>query len=147
MTETGEDPQSRFDGLKSRLNETVQRFEDVTGEKVRPTELPGEFADSPGGFLSVDSKGIYRFEIRERGEPVVQIVSDRMDDVVFAVMNNIARSHAQSAALHDPDYETVMDARKLWFPRWSELMHSLSPGWGRRTDLEISEILRSYPFD
>ncbi|MCZ4581342.1 MULTISPECIES: Imm63 family immunity protein [Gordonia] len=147
MTDTDGDPQSRLDGLKLRLNEAVRHFEQVAGEKVRRAELPGEFPDSPGGFLSVDPDGRYRFEIRERGEPTALIVSDRIDEVVLGVMSDVASSHAQSAALRHPDYESVNDARRLWFPRWSRLMHSLSPEWGRHTDREISEILKTYPFD
>ncbi|WP_232715239.1 immunity 63 family protein [Gordonia metallireducens] len=147
MTDTCEDPQSRLDRLKLRLNEAVRHFEQVAGEKVRRAELPGDSPDSPGGFLSIDPDGRYRFEFRERGEPAALIVSDRIDDIVLGVMSDVASSHAQSAALRDPDYKSVNDARRLWFPRWSRLMHSLSPEWGRHTDLEISEILNAYPYD
>ncbi|MCK8615419.1 immunity 63 family protein [Gordonia sp. C13] len=133
--------------LEESLHEVVKRFEAISGRKVRKSELPGESADDPNGFLSVDPGGTFRFEVRERGHPVAETVSENVEDVLYAVMDEIVRAHAGSVALSNPAYESMRDTRRLWFPLWRRWMGELSSDWATRTQEEIQRILESYPFE
>lgn len=135
------------DDLMSALLRVVDQFESVSGENVRESELPGEFVEDPNGVLSVDPDGMYRFEVRDRGHVAAQTVSRDLNEVLFAVVNGIVSNHAVEAIARRPDYDSIDDTRRFWFPLWSRWMHQLSEDWGVRVDDEIRSILETDPFE
>lgn len=134
------------DEVSRALQTWVDRLTTVSG--ARPGLVPDSTALRDWGqpFYQVHPDGTFSYEAWDRGSPCMQRYTTDVDELMYWIVDDLASSLAQRAAMQVPDYMTVTESRRLWFPLWREWITAVNPNWGDRTARYLTELLAQFPY-
>ena len=128
------------------LDVWVDRLTILAGE--RPHHVPGSTRLNDFGepFYQVHPDGRYSYEAWDRGSPCIQRYTRDVDELLYWIVDDMARQLAIAQASRAAEYKTIDDARRLWFPMWQGWIATLNPHWGARTQQYITDTLARFPY-
>ena len=121
----------------------VNKLASVIGAPLDQLPSYGTSLDFGAPHIEVDMKG-YHWVVVERGVEFERETFLDLDGLLYVVFEYVTFSMAN-------DYEVQHrvaddDSRRILFRRQLELLGQLNPGWARRRELDIQEILQRRPY-
>lgn len=100
--------------------------------------------DSGGLHLELKHDGVMALVGTERGRETFRSETSSLDELMYWVFRNKAKSKAQSYELKNR--HPTNDSRRIWFELSIKLLKSISEQWAKRLENEYAEILRKHPY-
>lgn len=134
--------------ISDLIDSCVESMADDAGVSSSSVFVPGSEQNNDEGlaFFHDEADGTLVYEARDRGRVVMHKQTRDPDELVYWVVDDVARSLAKRAATKTKEYNEAADPRRVWFPLWRELVASQDAEWGSRTSREITKILAHSPF-
>lgn len=96
-------------------------------------------------YIEVDSLGFMLYIISERGHEYERKTTDKIDDLLYWIFENVTFSMACNYELKNRIEEK--DCRRIMFDKQEQLLGQLNDNWRQKANSEHRSILITNPFD
>ncbi len=95
--------------------------------------------------ISFSSNGTAYYEAHERGDELFSLPAFDLEQLMFIIFKDVTRLMASKYECQNRIQNE--DSRRQLFSKQVELMGTLDRDWAKRTQKEIDEVIRRFPFN
>lgn len=130
----------------AEIEAEYSRLDRIFSGSEKSPKFPYGFNRDDNGGLHLELKldGVMALVGTERGKETLRLETSSLEELMYWVFRNKAKSKAQSHELKNR--HPTNDSRRIWFALSIKLLNSVSEQWATRLENEYEEILQKHPY-